>query len=100
MKGVEHVINFDMPKDVEEYVHRIGRTGRLGNRGKATTFYDAAKDSGLVPQFIEILKGAGQEVPDCFQEFSGNYGNDSYQVCVLVCFNFFSICLTLECCSC
>jgi len=30
---VKHVINFDLPGDVEEYVHRIGRTGRMGNLG-------------------------------------------------------------------
>ena len=30
---VKHVINFDMPSDIEEYVHRIGRTGRVGNTG-------------------------------------------------------------------
>lgn len=31
---VTHVINFDLPSDIEEYVHRIGRTGRMGNLGK------------------------------------------------------------------
>lgn len=31
---VTHVINYDLPSDVEEYVHRIGRTGRMGNLGK------------------------------------------------------------------
>ena len=30
---VKHVINFDLPSDIEEYVHRIGRTGRMGNLG-------------------------------------------------------------------
>ena len=32
--NVAHVINFDLPSDIEEYVHRIGRTGRVGNVGK------------------------------------------------------------------
>lgn len=32
--NVKHVINFDLPSDVEEYVHRIGRTGRVGTVGK------------------------------------------------------------------
>ena len=40
IKNVKHVINFDMPKDIDEYVHRIGRTGRLGNAGRATSFFD------------------------------------------------------------
>lgn len=31
--NVKHVINFDLPTDIEEYVHRIGRTGRVGNLG-------------------------------------------------------------------
>lgn len=31
---VKHVINFDLPGDIEEYVHRIGRTGRVGNLGE------------------------------------------------------------------
>jgi ATP-dependent RNA helicase DDX3X len=31
--NVKHVINFDLPSDIEEYVHRIGRTGRMGNLG-------------------------------------------------------------------
>ena len=38
--NVKHVINFDMPSDVEEYVHRIGRTGRMGNLGLATSFFN------------------------------------------------------------
>lgn len=33
---MKHVINFDLPSDIEEYVHRIGRTGRVGNLGKTT----------------------------------------------------------------
>jgi superfamily II DNA/RNA helicase len=36
--NVTHVINFDMPKHTEEYVHRIGRTGRAGNKGHAISF--------------------------------------------------------------
>ena len=38
VEGVEHVINYDMPKDIESYTHRIGRTGRAGRKGAATTF--------------------------------------------------------------
>ncbi len=38
--SVSHVINFDLPNTQEDYVHRIGRTGRAGKRGKALTFID------------------------------------------------------------
>lgn len=40
IKDVRHVINYDMPKEIDEYVHRIGRTGRVGNVGMATSFFD------------------------------------------------------------
>lgn len=35
---MKHVINFDLPSDIEEYVHRIGRTGRVGNLGMNLLF--------------------------------------------------------------
>ncbi len=38
ISGVTHVYNFDIPQDPESYVHRIGRTGRLGKSGQAITF--------------------------------------------------------------
>eukprot|EP00964_Phaeocystis_antarctica_P091529 scaffold58723_cov55-Phaeocystis_antarctica.AAC.1 len=38
IEGVAHVINYDMPKDIESYTHRIGRTGRAGKKGNAVTF--------------------------------------------------------------
>lgn len=42
---VRHVINYDIPKSIDDYVHRIGRTGRVGNVGKATTFFDSEQVS-------------------------------------------------------
>jgi superfamily II DNA/RNA helicase len=39
--GVSHVINYDLPSTQEDYVHRIGRTGRAGKKGKALTFVEA-----------------------------------------------------------
>ncbi len=41
---VSHVINFDIPQNYEDYVHRIGRTARAGNRGDAVTFIDPAEE--------------------------------------------------------
>jgi ATP-dependent RNA helicase RhlB len=40
IEGISHVINYNMPQDVEEYVHRIGRTGRAGATGIAINFAD------------------------------------------------------------
>lgn len=37
--SVTHVINYDMPSDIDSYVHRIGRTGRAGNIGTASGFF-------------------------------------------------------------
>ena len=38
VEGIDHVVNFDLPEDPETFVHRVGRTGRAGDRGKAVTF--------------------------------------------------------------
>jgi len=40
IEGISHVINYNMPQDVEEYVHRIGRTGRAGAKGISINFAD------------------------------------------------------------
>lgn len=56
IKGVKCVINYDMPGDIDEYVHRIGRTGRLGNSGRAVSFYDSSSDSNLASDLVRILK--------------------------------------------
>lgn len=52
---VAHVVNYDLPMEAEDYIHRIGRTGRIGATGKATSFA-TARDRGLVTQ-IEKLVG-------------------------------------------
>ncbi|CAL7943765.1 unnamed protein product [Xylocopa violacea] len=68
---VKHVINFDLPGDVEEYVHRIGRTGRMGNLGLATSFFNH-KNHNLVRDLVSLLLEANQELPpwldDMFSE--------------------------------
>ena len=51
---VTHVINFDLPTDVDDYVHRIGRTGRAGKKGLATAFF-TEKDTGLAKSLAELL---------------------------------------------
>lgn len=56
IKGVNCVINYDMPSSIDEYVHRIGRTGRLGNSGRAVSFYDNSCDSSLSSELVRILQ--------------------------------------------
>ncbi|MCH9812142.1 DEAD/DEAH box helicase [bacterium] len=56
--SISHVINFDLPRDIEDYVHRIGRTGRAGKNGIAISFA-GSKDIHLVPK---IEKFTGQTI--------------------------------------
>nr|XP_042912655.1 probable ATP-dependent RNA helicase DDX41 isoform X1 [Parasteatoda tepidariorum]XP_042912656.1 probable ATP-dependent RNA helicase DDX41 isoform X2 [Parasteatoda tepidariorum] len=61
--NIQHVINYDMPKDVENYVHRIGRTGRSGKTGIATTFINKACDESVLLDMKHLLIEAKQKVP-------------------------------------
>lgn len=61
--NVKHVINFDLPNDIEEYVHRIGRTGRVGNLGLATSFFND-KNRNMALDLVELLTEANQNIPD------------------------------------
>jgi len=65
--NVTHVINYDLPGDIDDYVHRIGRTGRVGNIGKATSFFND-KNSNIARQLVKILREAKQEVPSFLVE--------------------------------
>jgi len=49
IEGVSHVINWDLPQDAEDYVHRIGRTARAGAAGKAISFADESSALALEP---------------------------------------------------
>ena len=40
ISDVTHVINYEMPQSLDDYIHRIGRTGRAGKKGTALTFVD------------------------------------------------------------
>ena len=57
--GISHVINFDLPEDAEDYVHRIGRTGRAGASGVAISF--VSEDDAFDLPAIEQLLGHGIE---------------------------------------
>lgn len=61
MKDVKYVINYDFPGSLEDYVHRIGRTGRAGAKGTAYTFFTVA-NARFAKELINILEEAGQKV--------------------------------------
>lgn len=62
VKGIKCVINYDFPTSLEDYVHRIGRTGRAGAKGIAVTFFTQA-NSKHARELVKILQEAGQVVP-------------------------------------
>merc|ERR1719435_121153 len=66
--GVMHVVNYDMPTEVDEYVHRIGRTGRVGNLGKATSFFDEEHDADVAGPLVEMLAKNEVALPDWLAE--------------------------------
>ncbi|KAI8919393.1 P-loop containing nucleoside triphosphate hydrolase protein [Powellomyces hirtus] len=85
--NIVHVINYDMPKDIDgelkawaclgvdslstfvDYIHRIGRTARVGNVGMSTSFFTEEGDADVGPGLVRILKQTNQEVPDFLQQY-------------------------------
>ena len=65
IKDIEVVINYDMPQEIESYIHRIGRTGRMGRsvEGIAISFF-TRNDSKLAKDLVYVMKDAGQPVPN------------------------------------
>eukprot|EP00485_Elphidium_margaritaceum_P019449 CAMPEP_0202725900 /NCGR_PEP_ID=MMETSP1385-20130828/184336_1 /ASSEMBLY_ACC=CAM_ASM_000861 /TAXON_ID=933848 /ORGANISM="Elphidium margaritaceum" /LENGTH=662 /DNA_ID=CAMNT_0049392105 /DNA_START=268 /DNA_END=2256 /DNA_ORIENTATION=+ len=61
---IKLVVNFDMPNAIEDYVHRIGRTGRAGKEGVALSFFDKDQDGGRAKDLIKVLKDAKQDIPE------------------------------------
>ncbi|XP_049583276.1 DEAD-box helicase 3 X-linked a isoform X1 [Syngnathus scovelli] len=76
ISNVKHVINFDLPSDIEEYVHRIGRTGRVGNLGLATSFFND-KNSNITKDLLDILVEAKQEVPTWLESLAYEHQHKS-----------------------
>uniref|UniRef100_K7FX68 RNA helicase n=1 Tax=Pelodiscus sinensis TaxID=13735 RepID=K7FX68_PELSI len=100
ISNVKHVINFDLPSDIEEYVHRIGRTGRVGNLGLATSFFNE-RNINITKDLLDLLVEAKQEVPSWLENmayeqlhkggssrgrsksrFSGGFGARDYRISV------------------
>ncbi|KAF2859490.1 DEAD-domain-containing protein [Piedraia hortae CBS 480.64] len=77
--AVKVVINFTFPLTVEDYVHRIGRTGRAGQDGLAITFFTEA-EKRLAGALVNVLKAAGQDVPAELIKFGGTVKKKEHSV--------------------
>ncbi|XP_048541938.1 DEAD-box ATP-dependent RNA helicase 52A-like isoform X2 [Triticum urartu] len=77
--NVAHVINYDLPKSIEDYVHRIGRTGRAGNAGSATAFFTESNHP-IAKGLLELMTEAKQNVPTWLEDYAGKpfYGGSSF----------------------
>jgi len=72
---VAHVVNFDLPNDIDDYVHRIGRTGRAGKSGLATAFFND-NNSSMARSLAELMQESNQEVPAWLSRYAArpSYG--------------------------
>ena len=75
------MVNYDMPGSIEDYIHRIGRTGRAGEKGTALSFF-TAKNGKVARELVKILSEAKQRVPPELEQFAlsggGGFGGGGY----------------------
>lgn len=72
VKELELVINYDVPNHYEDYVHRVGRTGRAGNKGCAITFI-SEDDARYAPDLLKALQLSEQVVPDDLKALADSF---------------------------
>lgn len=63
VKDINYVINYDLPKNIEDYIHRIGRTARAGAKGTAVSFFSPS-NIRMASSLIDVLKQARHNVPE------------------------------------
>jgi ATP-dependent RNA helicase DDX3X len=73
---VRHVINFDMPNNIDDYVHRIGRTGRCGATGTAISFI-TDRNRGICKELFDLMTESKQEVPEWLGGLANSRGGPS-----------------------
>ncbi|KAI9470882.1 MAG: hypothetical protein EXX96DRAFT_603014 [Benjaminiella poitrasii] len=72
VKNLKMVINYECPNHMEDYVHRVGRTGRAGNKGTAYTFITPDQDRYAM-DICKALKLSGQEIPPDLQTLADSF---------------------------
>merc|ERR1712083_349972 len=70
VKDIKYVINYDFPGQIEDYVHRIGRTGRAGATGSSYPFFTSDKVR-MAKDLINVLREASQPVPEELERLAG-----------------------------
>lgn len=71
ISDISHVVNYDFPTNIEDYIHRIGRTARHEKKGVSLSFF-TTHDASLARKLLSILRETGQEVPDDLTEIANN----------------------------
>lgn len=67
INNVSLVVNYQMTKKCDEYIHRIGRTGRAGNYGTSITFLTEDYDKAVYPELKRLLQKSGNKIPSEFK---------------------------------
>lgn len=80
--NIPYVFNYDMPTNIDDYIHRIGRTGRCGNKGTAFSF--VTDNCRCIKDLHKLLIKSKQSIPEWFEEMlnkADNYSsyNNSYK---------------------
>jgi len=70
VKDLALVLNYDFPQNCEDYIHRVGRTGRAGNQGTAITFFVPRQDAKHSKKLVQLLEKNNQEVPPQLRSLS------------------------------
>merc|ERR1712190_327243 len=77
VKDIKYVINYDFPSQIEDYVHRVGRTGRAGATGSSYTFFTQEKFKHA-RDLIKVLEEAKQPVPEELRKLADGGGGGRY----------------------
>lgn len=86
VKDIKCVVNYDFPSSLEDYVHRIGRTGRAGAKGTAYSFFTRG-NAKYARELIKILQDAGQVISPALSELtrSAGFGQHGNSIIIIHC---------------